>query len=643
VPLPVTPWTGNTFPTAKSLNLALYSTDGSLNHPNGILFHAQRLITSEVIGARGAAMTFPSSPTGGTRTSIGTPTPFPGVSLVDTAGYYGQTSDGTYLLAGYQYISSVKGSAGDGITPGGYTIVCHFIPVSGATTTDGIGADLNSAVGVNISTGARQRRVSTNDCCPFLLDLIDSRAQPFRPSILAVDSSSVAVTVHANSTDSSGETPRFFTIWAGVSAVNAGGYGTPAQPAPFTGYTATTTIGTTGTPDVNLNGPSGIAGPMNFLSNPPLFSAGNGAVSSQSIANNTPTLVTGSSPALADNYSGWVVSTYTVQRAGLYLAHGLVPFAANSVGSRRVGLTINGTTYWGPGYPAPFAGPGLFTKTQIFSLQAGDTVQLWCEQNSGGALTIPNSDLARFFLAWLGTSGVPSTLWTPPDTSFRWSAGTQGINLPALFQQHLANDIGFLVNRPYLMAYQTSAQSGFSNNTFNLVTMDTEGGIVHGDTGDNYSGFASGVYTAPVAGWYLAVFEGFATFPTVTTATTLTAGFTVPSSGGRTPSQPVDWYQNLFPSLATYPPAATAVGLYYLLAGETIQPMLRGANYTAGTWGTQVGSGINSHLEIIWVSNLAIRYLSVSPGDGERSQVRIHGTPHRSPRPVTLWGGGRER
>lgn len=602
MPLPVTPWTGNTFPTAKSLNLALYSTDGSLNHPNGILFHAQRLITSEVIGARGAAMTFPSSPTGGTRTDIGIPTPFPGVSLVDAAGYYGQTSDGTYLFAGYQYINSVKGSAGNGTTPGGFTIVCHFIPVSGATTTDGIGADLNSAVGVNITTGSRQRRVSTNDCCPFYLDLIDSTNLPFRPSILAVDSSSVAVTVHANSTDSSGETPRFFTIWEGVSNSSAGVYGQPAQPTPFAGYTATTTIGTTGASDVNLNGPNGIAGPMNFLSCPPMLNAV--IASTQSIANSTPTLVAEGSVPFVDNYSGWVASTYTVQRAGLYLAHGLVAFSANSVGSRRVGLTINGTTYWGPGYPAPFAGTGLFTKTQIFSLQAGDTVSLWCEQNSGGPLALSNSDLSRFFLAWLGTSSAPPTLWTPPDTSFRWQAGTQGINLPALFQQHLANDIGFLINRPYLMAYQTSAQSGFANNTFNLVTMDTAAGIVHGDTGDNYSsGFSGGAYTAPVAGWYLAVFEGFGTYPSVTTATTMTAGFTVPSSGGRTPSQPVDWYQNLFPSLATYPPGATAVGLYYLLAGETIQPMLRGANYTAGTWGTQVGGGINSHFEVIWISN----------------------------------------
>lgn len=602
MPLPVTPWTGNTFPTAKSLNLALYTCDGSLNHPNGILFHAQRLITSEVIGARGAAMTFASSPTGGTRTDIGIPTPFPGVSLVDAAGYYGQTSDGTYLFAGYQYINSVKGSSGDGITPGGFTIACHFIPVSGATTTDGIGADLNSAVGVNITTGSRQRRVSTNDCCPFYLELWDSAGTPFRPSVLAVDSSSVAVTVHANSTDSSGETPRFFTIWEGVSTASAGGYGTPASPAPFSGYTATTTIGTTGTPDVNLNGTNGIAGPVNFLSNPPMFNTG--IASSQSIANNTPTLVTESSGVFVDSYSGWTASTYTVQRAGLYLAHGVVPFSANGTGSRRAGITINGTTYWGPGYPAPFAGTGLVTKTQIFSFNAGDTVSLWCQQNSGGALTLSNSDLARIFLAWLGTSGVPAALWSPPDTSFRWAAGTQGINLPALFQQHLANDIGFLINRPYLMAYQSTAQSGFANNSWNLITMDTTAGIIHGDTGDNYgSGFSGGAYTAQAAGWYLAVAEMFGTYPTVTTATTMTAGFTVPSSGGRTPSVTPDWYQNLFPSLATYPPAATAVGLYFLLPGETIQPMLRGQNYASGTWGTQAAGGTSSHFECIWISS----------------------------------------
>src|SRR5580693_7621559 len=134
--------------------------------------------------------------------------------------------------------------------------------------------------------------------------------------------------------------------------------------------------------------------------NPPLFRGH--LLSSQSITNNSATAVTLGGTADVDNYGGWTASTYTVQRAGLYLCHGVVPFSANSTGTRRCGLKINGgTTYWGPGYAAIVAGETIATKTQIFSLQANDTVQLICEQNSGGSLALAVGDQARMFCTWL--------------------------------------------------------------------------------------------------------------------------------------------------------------------------------------------------------------------------------------------------
>ena len=391
-----------------------------------------------------------------------------------------------------------------------------------------------------------------------------------------------------------------------MSNSQAAGYGSPALPAPYTGpYTSATTVGTSGSDDVDLNGANGIQDPVNFLLNPPLFRGH--LLSSQSITNNSAVAVTLGGTADVDNYSGWTASTYTVQRAGLYLCHGVVPFAANSTGTRRCGLKINGgTTYWGPGYAAILAGETIATKTQIFSLQANDTVQLICEQNSGGSLALAVGDQARIFMTWLCIDGVPSTLWTPPDTSFRWTAGTPGTSLPGLMQTHLANDLNFLVNRPYLMAYQTQAQSGFANDSWNTVTMDTVAGIIHSDNGDNYSGWTSGSsneYVAQVAGWYLIVAEVVATYPTTANAQSLRAGILTSTSGGRTPSSSPDRYQELFPSQASWEPQATAIGLYFLEVGESVTPQIYGELYTATTWGTQVNTGVVSHIECIWISN----------------------------------------
>lgn len=609
MPLAFPNWAQGTPVTAKSLNLALYTVDGTLNKPQAILWHTQRYLTFETLGLGSGVILYSSAPTSGTRNIIGASgASNPAVTLLDAAGYFGESSDGTYWLAGYTFKPAIAGGVGDGVTPGGLTVICHFIPINGTTSTslDSAGADLENS-GTLVNSGSRQRppgsTPGTFDVCPFYLDLAETSGTKMQPAVLLVDSTSTPGVPVVNTTDSSGETPRFFTMWAGVSDTQSATYGTPALPTPFTGYTSATTIGTTGSDDVDLNGANGIAGPANFLANPPLYR--NALLSSQSIPNNTAAKVTLNSTAI-DNYLGYAsgTSTYTVQRAGLYLAHGNVPFAANTGGHRNVGITINGTTYWGPGYQATVAGTVIATKTQIFSLQAGDTVTLEVAQDQGGSLALSNADATRIFMTWLCEEGVPSTLWTPPDTSFRWQSGTLGTELPGLMQTHLANDLGFLCNRPYLLSYQTQAQSGFSSGSINVVVMDTAAGIVHSDNGDNYSGFntTTSKYTAQVAGWYLAVCEAFATYPGTPTTASLRVGFQASTSGGRSPSQSTDWYQQMFPSSATYPPGGTAVGLYYLAVGETLRPVIEGQSYTGGTWGTTV-TGVNSHYELCWVSN----------------------------------------
>ncbi len=429
--------------------------------------------------------------------------------------------------------------------------------------------------------------------------------------------------------------------WTGISG---SGYGTPPLPTPYSNWSGATTVGATfGSADVNLNGPSGIAGPVNFLSNPPALRIS--AEINQTTAPGTITTIAwgGISPAL-DNYSGWVTNEYSVQRDGLYLVHGLASFAASSAGNRQAALTVGATTYWGPATPAPSSGTANCPKTQILSLHAGDLVKLAVYQTTGSGLNLATTDQTRMLIVWLGEQGVPASLWSPPDTTFRWQSGTMGENLggdlSALFQQHLASDLGFLCNRPYLLAYQATPQSGLSASAFSAVTLDTVGGIIHGaDNGDNYSGWTPGaanLYTAQVPGWYLMCGEFFVSNP-ASPGATVTAAVLPSTSGGVTPSATPDRYQIIQPTTsASMGGGATVFGLQYLLAGETVTPQVRTRGYGA-TYSTLTGSAnggqFSSHFEMVWLSEL--------PGRG-RWPVPSQFAPLVAPSAQSWAGIGRE-
>ena len=400
--------------------------------------------------------------------------------------------------------------------------------------------------------------------------------------------------------------------WAGPSG---SGYGQPALPAPFAAWSDTTTVGALpvgGTTDVNLNTSQGIAPVLNFLSNPPTFRIS--ATSGQSITNAGINAVTfAGSTATVDSYTGWSSGTYTVQRDGVYLVHGLAAFSANSTGQRQAAVTVNGTTYWGPPAVPPSAGTCNVAKTQLLGLRAGDTVQFACYQNSGGALSLATSDQTRFLLVWLGELGNPAAAWTPPDVTFRWQAATSGTtlggNLTALLQQHLTNDLSFLVNRPYLLTYQTVAQSGLAVGSFSTMVMDTVGNILHSPGfGDNYSGWTPGVsnlYTCQAAGWYLECGESFATSDS-TAGASVTAGVLASTSGGVTPANSPDQYQQQVTTAAAgFGGGAAVFGLRYLTLGETVTPQIRGSSYAAA-YGTKTGTGnggtFASHYGLIWMS-----------------------------------------
>jgi hypothetical protein len=388
--------------------------------------------------------------------------------------------------------------------------------------------------------------------------------------------------------------------WTPLANAN---YGTGPVPAPQPSWDDATAATA-----ALVNGNTGITGVCNFLANPPVFRAH--ATTTQSIATSAAATVA-LGTVDADTYSGWNSSTgtYTVKQPGIYLAGALVPYAANGTAVRVAGISVNGIPYWGPASNAGTADLCNVAKTQMFSLNAGDTVQLVTWQNSGGALGTATSAQARMFLVWLCAQGAPPGLPGAPDPGFRWQSGTPGANLPNLMTQHLSQDLGFLVQRPYLLAYQSVAQSGLAQNAFATMVLDKAQGIAHLDAGDNYGGWTAGAsnnYAAVIPGWYLACGEFFATSSGASGASVI-GGIAASTSGGFSPSVTPDWYQHQTATAnGSLGGAAAVFGLYYLNAGESLTPQLEAQSYTA-TFGTLTssfaGGQVASHFEMCWISS----------------------------------------
>ena len=174
--------------------------------------------------------------------------------------------------------------------------------------------------------------------------------------------------------------------------------------------------------------------------------------------------------------------------------------------------------------------------------------------------------------------------------------------------EHLGNDLNFLVNRPYFTGYQKVAQTGLADGSWNAITIDTPLGLVNGNLGDNYGGWNSSqnMYVAQQPGWYLVIAEVYGNTPSAATAY-LAAGINCPSSGGVIPSTSPDQYQTVFFPVVTGKnyPGALAIGMYFLDIGESVQPMIYAQNW-GGSYGTgvSVNPSINSQFTAIWMAEL---------------------------------------
>lgn len=564
--------------TATIANGDFYRYNGLEFIPTGIQFHARRPVYKGwnpnvgVSTASGAWVNaFRSS--GGLTAAVN----------VDSGGQFGWFMDNQSQGNVFSNLAGAGGLPPPG-RAGGLMLVTGCVPWP--VNSGSIQVALGSSAGVipELYGSLQDANGSSVISTGWVLDIVDAAHEHY--ALLSTQSSGGASAVPGPAVDGSYSAVRLHAFWASIYQAN--GF-TASAPSPVASWSPSSTVNA-----ALLNGNAGIRDVLRVLNMPPLLRATRTS-GTQSLTLNTDNVIN-TLTATNDSYSGFASNTYTVPQNGIYLVYGYVPVGSYT-GSLSAGVIINGTTYYGP--RAVGTGNSISaSKTQIFSLNAGDTIQLI--GNPSATVSTNGTAPVLLIVLKMGEQGVPSPLPTVPDTTYRWQAGTPG-DLSALWNAHIANDLTFLTRRPYLLTYQGTAQTGIAMNTQTPVTMDTVAGIVHADGGDNYSGWNAGthIYTAQRAGWYLAVEEMMLASPSLTANPWVTASVAVTPASG---INPYDSYQRQnMPASGNFP-GATAVGMYYLRAGDTIKPgVLTGAS-SLTTIGTGVSTpNVTSHFELVWL------------------------------------------
>lgn len=592
MPLPPAPFPGTAPATAKLLNTNLYNyVPGNLFTPNGILFACTRPLLVE--GLIGTALTQPSS-AGGTFHAITGSGDWK--NYFDSAALYGGGADTQWNTAQGTMNPAVPGSDGNPEDPaGGIYLAWGFAGFSATKNAGGSGA----GIGENgtVTAGGLQLSSTTRGNIPYALDLVQvSNGQLLNLEGYCADSSGSAFTYNNVTADYSGDLTRFYSMWASITEVSGLVSALGSLPT-ITSWGSSSTV-----TSALLNG-NAVANPLNLLAFPPALRAGQAL---------TTVIATGSAVTVpiasvqTDTYSGYSTSTHTwtVPLPGVYLVHGMAFYGTTATGNVQAGIAVNGTalTLWGPAYQTAGAGSTAPQVTRLIDLNAGDTVKLVTLNSAITSDTLGAAFPSRLVALWLSelapSNGAWS--WTPPDTGFRWQAGTPGAELVPQFQQHLTNDLSFLIQRPYLLNYQGTAQTGLTQNAFHTITMNgTPAGRAHASAGDSYGGWrtgSGGFYAAPAAGWYLVAANYAQAVPASTPASCIAAILQTPA-GANSP----DWFQQISTTSGTLLPGAEALGCYYLRAGDTVQPQYQ--QQDGGTFATTVSAGHESSFGAVWLSS----------------------------------------
>lgn len=583
-------WDGD-FLTATLLDGDLYQFAGSATIPTGVNFHVNRPIyksynksTALVSVANGNwNLAYASSSAGGGAPESGV--------IVDSAGQFAGWFDPN--LTGNVRYNSLAAGGGTPTSNGGLVLMTGYglWPATGGGSNVGAGIGLSTA-SVPDSHGTLQATNAGHQTTCICIDLMDSNSQ--RWALFGFNGSGAALSMPLTTqADGSGWASRLHAHWASVYPAN--GFVNSNPPAPLGNWTPTSPALTT----AFLNGTTGFRNPLRLLNMPPLARAVAGG--SQALTANTAATITLTATSGMVTYGSFGSNTFTAPFTGLYFVHGYVA-CQNFSGNLRAGVKIGGVNYWGPYTPMPGTGEAGATKTQVFYLNAGDTVTL--QGYATAAANTSTAHPARLVVTYLATGltpsvGSPGSLPVESDTTFRFTAGTPSGagQLAANFTSFPANDLNLLIHRPYAMAYQTVAQ-GIPVGTATALNLDTVKDIVHGNVTDNFSAWSSANsnYVAPISGWYLCVEEAFFAAPTLTATPSALALLQPNPNGADTWDR---FQQQSF--ITTAASGATAVSYYYLRAGDTLTPGAQHYDTVAsGNLNTNV-SIANSHLEIVFL------------------------------------------
>jgi len=603
---------------ARSLNADLYTYAlGNSHTPNGVLFHAQPPLIYEFVYQTGRNA---ASNTTGLNTSLaGSAGSSNWRNWYDTslflggspAGLPGAGMDEPDIFAAGAASAVVPGSSGNNSVGGIYLALGQA--TWGAQTNSG-GANGVSLFnnGSLYSLGSADQASLTRTNQGYTIDLIKDPASAAVASYVK-DSASASYALLA-SKDGGARTSRLGLLWISSDFPTITGpnsFSVPSPPAWSPSTAATSSV---------ING-AALGAPLLFLNangatvqRPVMRASG---VTSGSFTTSTVKLV---APTVSmDNCANYSAGVYTIPCDGVYLVFVMTEHTDNgATGIKQSGVRVisGGTTdLYGSGYNMGVTGAGgpapiRPCMTRLLGLRQGDTLQAFAFSNSASPTLGTN---CRFIVLWMSAI-APSNgawAWTPPDLGYRWQAGNQtsvlGVpgSLPAQLQQHLTNDISFLLQRPYLMAWQSTQQTALSS-AFHTITMDTLGSRVHnvasGVGGDSYGGWTSGAsnfYAAVVPGWYLCINAVRVTAPAATATTVVGIGYTDSANNAQGTGNPCEM-GDFMTSSSNISPGGDGVGLFYLDVGDRLYPSAWVTD--VASWSTNVGAGQESSFGVVWVS-----------------------------------------
>lgn len=581
MPVPAYSWQLDDWPSASRLNGELFRTGGQPFQPNGTGFHAARPVYKS-FSSLGAALSGAWQQQGHTNSPNALTWPV----LADTGALFGSRMD---PIEGGTILCNVQNSGGAQNSKGGLGLVSTFIataaaPAGGGTVNCGLGV---TGLTSPSTAGTGQLGNTSFPTSVWALDIMDLNGSgPITPYAISTQTSPSA---GAFSADGSGAPTLLQAHWASVYPAN--GTKVSALPALTTSITGTTPLTAA---MFNQN----IQQLMNLLNMPPLVRVQSTGTTSCASGTLQPI---GFPAATYDTYGGWSAGRdmYTVPLPGIYLVAGFVPFSIGTSSHVSAAVNINGNTFWGPAISISGAFSSGAAKVGMFDLNAGDTIQLAAQQQSGSSQNaLPGSILV---VLYLGAQGIGSPVPSLPDPNYFFIAGTPASQNASVLSQHMANDLNFLLNKPYFLGWQSVAQTGATQGSATALNLDKIQGLVHATAGDPWSGWnaTTKAWAAPVPGWYLAVEEIFAVPPTLANASCAAQlALSVPGLTAQ------DSYQQNNCASGVTNTGAAAVGYYYLRAGDTITPMFTDSGFfSSGTAGTNVAGGTNSHLEIVWIGS----------------------------------------